>query len=167
MISEKERSRIGKEAANRGIANEHIALGILMHRYNASKVDLPSSKYDILIEKKNNNFIRVQSKSDKNGINFIGNMRGGKSIGGGSDKKYAYRYNRFHCDVIMGVETIISKAGMLKKVNLYFLPTIVIENLQTKSISYGNIKEFENNWQILENSKDEEFILKFYNSLKT
>ena len=52
MISEKERSRIGKEAANRGIANEHIALGILMHRYNASKVDLPSSKYDILIEKK-------------------------------------------------------------------------------------------------------------------
>ena len=53
MISEKERSRIGKEAANRGIANEHIALGILMHRYNASKVDLPSSKYDILIEKKN------------------------------------------------------------------------------------------------------------------
>ena len=51
MISEKERSRIGKEAANRGIANEHIALGVQMHKYNASKVDLPSSKYDLIIEK--------------------------------------------------------------------------------------------------------------------
>ena len=45
-------------------------------------------------EKQNNDFIRIQSKSDKNGINFIGNMRGGKSIGGGSDKKYAYRYSQ-------------------------------------------------------------------------
>jgi len=167
MISEKERSRIGKEAANRGIANEHIALGILMHRYNASKVDLPSSKYDILIEKKNNNFIRVQSKSDKNGINFIGNMRGGKSIRGGSDKKYAYRYNRLHCDVIMGVKSVIGNSGVLERVDLYFMPTILIESIKTNSISYGKIKEFENNWQILENSKDEEFILKFYNSLKT
>ena len=52
MINEKDRSIIGKEAANKGIANEHIALGILMHRYNASKVDLPSSKYDIIIELK-------------------------------------------------------------------------------------------------------------------
>ena len=167
MISEKERSRIGKEAANRGIANEHIALGILMHRYNASKVDLPSSKYDILIEKKNNDFIRIQSKSDKNGINFIGNMRGGKSIGGGSDKKYAYRYNRFHCDVIMGVKSVIGNSGVLERVDLYFMPTILIESIKTNSISYGKIKEFVNNWQILENSKDEEFILKFYNSLKT
>ena len=167
MISEKERSRIGKEAANRGIANEHIALGVLMHRYNASKVDLPSSKYDILIEKKNNDFIRIQSKSDKNGINFIGNMRGGKSIRGGSDKKYAYRYNRFHCDVIMGVKSVIGNSGVLERVDLYFMPTILIESIKTNSISYGKIKEFENNWQILENSKDEEFILKFYNSLKT
>ena len=160
MISEKERSRIGKEAANRGIANEHIALGVLMHRYNASKVDLPSSKYDILIERKNNDFIRIQSKSDKKGISFIGNMRGGKSIGGGSDKKYAYRYNREYCDVLMGVKSILDNNGILKRVDLYFMPTILIETLETKSISYGKIETFANNWKILENSKSEDFIKK-------
>ena len=160
MISEKERSRIGKEAANRGIANEHIALGVLMHRYNASKVDLPSSKYDILIERKSNDFIRIQSKSEKKGINFIGNMRGGKSIRGGSDKKYAYRYSREHCDVLMGVKSIVDNKGILKRVDLYFMPTILIETLKTQSISYGKIETFANNWKILENSKSEDFIKK-------
>ena len=48
MDSEK-RSKSGSHAANIGIANEHIALGILMQKYNASKVDLPSSKFDIIL----------------------------------------------------------------------------------------------------------------------
>jgi len=165
MISEKERSRIGKEAANRGIANEHIALGVQMHKYNASKVDLPSSKYDLIIEKQNNDFIRIQSKSDKNGISFIGNMRGGKSIRGGSDKRYAYRYSRSHCDIIMGVKSIINSSGILERVDLYFMPTILIEVLKTKSISYGKIKGFKNNWKILENSKNEKFIINSTNLL--
>ena len=38
MISKKEDKIRGKKAANKGIANEHIALGILMHKYNASKI---------------------------------------------------------------------------------------------------------------------------------
>ena len=67
----------------------------------------------------------------------------------------------------MGVKSVIGNSGVLERVDLYFMPTILIETIKTNSISYGKIKEFENNWQILENSKDEEFILKFYNSLKT
>ena len=108
----------------------------------------------------NDVFIRIQSKAEKKGIKFYGNVRAGEANYGSSNPAKAYRYDRTHCDVIMGVETIISKAGMLKKVNLYFLPTIVIENLQTKSISYGNIKGFKNNWKLLENSKDGVFIWK-------
>ena len=48
----------------------------------------------------------------------------------------------------------------------YWLPKLK-KNRERDKINDRKIKEFVNNWQILENSKDEEFILKFYNSLKT
>ena len=161
MINEKDRSIIGKEAANKGIANEHIALGILMHRYNASKVDLPSSKYDIIIELKKNDYIRIQSKASDKSISFLGNVRAGKANKGSSNLKYSYRYNVEHCDIIMGVKTSINKKGVLEKVDLYFMPTLYIETLKQNSISYGRIESFKNNWNILENSKDFNYVKKF------
>jgi len=43
----------GKEAAVIGFAHEHIAVGLLMKRYqNVSLVDLPLSTYDIIIVRK-------------------------------------------------------------------------------------------------------------------
>ena len=163
MITEKEDRIRGIDAANKGIANEHIALGILMHKYNASKIDLPSSKFDIIIERKINDYIRIQSKATKSGIGFIGNMRGGKSIGGGSRKEYSYRYDTKSCDVVMGVKSTIDNLGILKEVDLYFLPTIIIEKLKQKSISYKKIEIFKNNYEVLENSKNQKYLNQFKN----
>ena len=161
MISKKEDKIRGKKAANKGIANEHIALGILMHKYNASKIDLPSSRFDIIIEKKIHDYIRIQSKATKSSIGFIGNMRGGKSIGGGSLKKYSYRYDTKSCDVVMGVKSTIDSSGILKEADLYFMPTILIEKLKQKSISYKKIEIFKNNYEVLENSKDKKYLNQF------
>ena len=59
-MDSKTRSKSGSQAANVGIANEHISLGILMHKYNASKVDLPSSKFDLILLHKEK-YIRIQA----------------------------------------------------------------------------------------------------------
>ncbi len=41
---------IGRQASIEGFAHEHIAVGLLMKRYqNVSLVDLPLSPYDIII----------------------------------------------------------------------------------------------------------------------
>ena len=83
-MDEKLRSKAGSQAANIGTANEHIALGILMQKYNASKVDLPSSKFDIILLH-NKKYIRIQSKTAHPSIGLKGNVRAGKANKGASD----------------------------------------------------------------------------------
>jgi hypothetical protein len=58
----------GRRSAVEGFANEHIAVGILMKRYqNVSLVDLPLSHYDIIIAIKRDDeqedIIRAQVKT--------------------------------------------------------------------------------------------------------
>ena len=49
-MKEKNKEKKGKQASVDGFAHEHIAVGILMKRYqNVSLVDLPLSPYDIII----------------------------------------------------------------------------------------------------------------------
>jgi len=43
---------------------------------------------------------------------------------------------------------------------LYFVPTILIEKLGQKSISIKKMEPFKNNYEILENCKNEEFVIK-------
>lgn len=72
----------GKQASVEGFANEHIAAGILMKKYqNVSLVDLPLSPYDIIIvfkeEDGTENIIRAQVKTATKSISFVGGVRGG------------------------------------------------------------------------------------------
>lgn len=73
---------LGRQGAVEGFANEHIAAGILMKRYqNVSLVDLPLSHYDIIIARKREDgtedIIRAQVKTARKSISFIGGVRGG------------------------------------------------------------------------------------------
>ena len=159
----KERSKSGSQAANIGIANEHISLGILMQKYNASKVDLPSSKFDIILLHKKN-YIRVQSKTANPSIGFKGNQRAGKANKGASDPKMAFRYNRTHCDVLMGVQSKFNKKFELVSVDLFFLPTIIVEKISNESsISTSCLEALKYNYEILENANDEKFVIKKIN----
>ena len=158
-MDSKKRSKSGSHAANIGIANEHIALGILMQKYNASKVDLPSSKFDIILLHKKN-YVRIQSKTANPTITFKGNMRAGKANKGASDPKFAFRYDRTHCDILMGVKSNFNNRNELLGVDLFFLPTILVEKIANENgISTNCLMGLKYNYEILENCHDEKFLL--------
>ena len=121
-------------ASVEGFANEHIAVGILMKRFqNVSLVDLPLSSYDIIIARKMENgtedIIRAQVKTAKKSVSFTGGTRGGV------DREYKsgikeYTQSSETSDIVIGVNPVSDG-----QYNLYFIPTLMIEKLGQKSIS--------------------------------
>ena len=121
-----------------------------MHKYNASKVDLPSSKFDIILLHKKK-YIRVQSKTAHPSIGLKGNVRAGKANKGASDTNFAFRYDRTNFD----------EKFKLTSVDLYFLPTILVEKIKNESaISTGCLNALKYNYELLENCTDEKYIQK-------
>ena len=71
----KDETERGKQAAAKGFANENRLLAALLERgFNASRVDLPHSTYDIVVEKSKHDTIRVQVKiiGRSKSISFMG-----------------------------------------------------------------------------------------------
>jgi len=153
-----ERARRGRQASVDGFAHEHIAVGILMKKYqNVSLVDLPLSPYDIIIVNKdkdgNEDTIRAQVKTAKKSINFKGGSRGGVDRIYKSGVK-EYKQSTKTSDVIIGVGI---KNG--QTYDLYFIPTLLVEELGTSSLSIKKASPFKNNYDILEKCKNREFVI--------
>jgi hypothetical protein len=160
MSDEKlDRAELGKRVSVYGFAHEHIALGILMKRYmNVSKVDLPLSTYDLIIVLNDDVYgheeiIRCQVKTASSSVKFTGGTRGGV------DRVYLsgvkkYRQSAKTSDVVIGV-TPRQDGGF----DLYFVPTIIVGILDQDSISLGRIGALKNNYEILENCKNEEYVI--------
>jgi hypothetical protein len=153
-----DRSELGKKASVEGFANELILTGILMKRYlNVSLVNLPLSEYDILVVFKNENeeeiFIRVQSKTATKSVKFTGGTRGGVDRAYKSDVK-KYTQSPKTADVVIGI-TPNEEGGF----DLYIVPTVLIEFFGTESKSIGQLQALKNNFEMLERSKDHEFII--------
>ena len=149
----------GKLASARGFANENRLLAALLERgYNASRVDLPHSTYDLVVELDHSTIIRIQVKtvSSSGSISFKGGIRGGVDREYASDVK-EYVQSTETSDVVVGVRSI--KVNGDSDVNFWFVPTIYIEHLGQKSIAVKKISKFKNNWKLLENCKDNEYIL--------
>ena len=148
----------GRQASVDGFAHEHIAAGILMKRYqNVSLVDLPLSPYDIIIVRKtadgSEDIIRAQVKTAKQSVPFTGGSRGGVDREYKSDVK-TYTQSTATSDVVIGVHPAGDNAF-----ELYFVPTILIEELNQKSISINRIRDLKENYFILENCKNKEVII--------
>jgi hypothetical protein len=159
-----ERAQIGRQASIDGFANEKILCGILMKRYaNVSLVDLPLSSYDIIIARKllngKEDIIRLQSKTASKSVHFTGGSRGGVDREYISDVK-TYTQSPEFSDCVVGVHC------KDKSVELYFVPTVLIKSLGTKSISISKIEALKDNYEILEHCKDEEFVLRFCKKAK-
>jgi len=155
------REKKGREDAAKGFAHEHIVAGILMKRYqNVSLVDLPLSKYDLIVvlkpaENSIEETIRAQVKtvSPSGTLGFSG---GGRA---GIDRQYksgvkTYVQSTKTSDVVIGIRQVSNG-----HFDLYFVPTILIEKLAQKSISLNRIQALKNNWEILENCKNHEHII--------
>lgn len=148
----------GRQASIDGFAHEHIVVGILMKKYqNVSLVDLRLSTYDIIIVLKNEDdkedFIRAQVKTAKKDIKFTGGTRGGIDREYKSDVK-TYVQSTKTSDVVIGLHPVSEDSF-----ELYFVPTLLIEKLNQKSISLNKIKDLKNNYFILEHCKNSEVVL--------
>ena len=148
----------GRQASVEGFANEHIVAGLLMKRYqNVSLVDLPLSPYDIIIVRKikgkGEDIIRAQVKTARSSVNLTGGSRGGVDREYKSNVK-TYLQSPETSDVIIGLNPL--KNGSF---DMYFIPTILIESLGTKSKGLGKIQALKNNFEILERCKEKEWVL--------
>ena len=148
----------GRQASVDGFAHEHIAAGILMKRYqNVSLVDLPLSPYDIIIVRKtaddSEDIIRAQVKTAKQSVPFTGGGRGGVDREYKSDVK-TYTQSTATSDIVIGVHPAGDNVF-----ELYFVPTILIEELNQKSISINKIRDLRENYFILENCKNQKIII--------
>ncbi|MDD8030386.1 MAG: hypothetical protein PHQ25_00100 [Acidobacteriota bacterium] len=129
-----------------------------MKKYgNVSLVDLPLSPYDIIIVRKlasgSEDIIRIQSKTARKSVSFIGGSRGGIDRTYKSGVK-TYIQTTKHSDCVVGVHHEDNKT------ELYFVPTVLIEKLGKKSISLTKICKLKENYEILENCKNKSFVLK-------
>lgn len=154
----KDTETIGRQASIDGFAHEHIVAGLLMKRYqNVSLVDLPLSPYDIIIASKQDdgteNIIRVQVKTARKSVSFTGGSRGGIDRTYKSDVK-TYTQSTLTSDVVIGF-----CPNENDTFDMYFVPTILIELLNSKSISLNKIKSLKNNFQILDFCKNRDYIL--------
>ena len=148
----------GRQASIDGFAHEHIVVGFLMKKYqNVSLVDLPLSTYDIIIVQKDENghddIIRAQVKTATSSVSFIGGSRGGV------DREYKsgvkeYIQSPETSDVIIGIHPIGDNSF-----ELYFVPTVLIESLDQKSISINKIRALKENYDILENCKNSQLVI--------
>jgi hypothetical protein len=160
-VNENNKSEIGKKASIDGFAHEHIVLGILMKKYqNVSLVDLPLSPYDIIIafkeESGEESIIRCQVKTSRTSISFTGGSRGGvdRTYIAGKNNTKIYIQSPESSDIVIGIQPINEQ-----QYNLYFVPTLIIKELNQKTISINKIQDFKNNYQILENCKNEQFVI--------
>ena len=148
----------GKLASAKGFANENRLLAALLERgFNASRVDLPHSTYDIIVEKDFNEMIRVQVKTVGQGksVSFVGGIRGGTDRTYKSDIK-SYIHNTFTADVVIGVDCHRENGDA--EINFYVIPTIFVEKIQQKSLSINKIPHTKNNWELLRRCKEIEFV---------
>jgi len=122
-------------------------------------VDLPLSTYDIIVERKKHDTIRVQVKtvSKSGSISFQGGVRGGKDREYKSNVK-SYIQSTETSDVVVGVN--VKRDNGDKEIDFYFIPTIYIETVKQKSLSINKIPQTKNNWKLLEECKNPEFVRK-------
>lgn len=154
-----EREDSGRQASVTGFANEHIVVGLLMQKYsNVSLVDLPLSSYDIVLVRKKDgidDFIRIQVKTATTSIQFTGGLRGGVDRNFTRDVNVSkeYKQSTETSDVICGIHKNDDNSF-----DLFFIPTILIESLNQKSISITRVQELRS-YEFLENCKDSEWVL--------
>lgn len=154
----KEAEDRGRASSVEGFAHEHIAVGLLMMRYqNVSLVDLPLSTYDMIIARKlsdgSEQIIRAQVKTARKSVSFTGGSRGGQDRTYKSDVK-TYNQSPATSDVIIGLNPLENGAF-----DMYFIPTILITIWNTKSKSINQIAPLRNNFDILEHCKEQDYVI--------
>ena len=92
-------------------------------------------------------------KTAKKRVSFTGGGRGGVDRFYKSGVK-TYIQSTKTSDVVIGLYPRDADSF-----DLYFVPTVLIEQLSQKSISIGKIQSLKNNYDILEHCKEEAYVI--------
>ncbi len=81
----------------------------------------------------------------------------------GADREYKsgvkeYTQSTETSDIVVGVESTRNNGDT--EINFYFIPTLYIEKIGQKSLSINKIPQAKNDWNILLNCKEKEFVEK-------
>ncbi len=89
-------------------------------------------------------------------VSFRGGVRGGIDRDYKSDVK-TYTQSTATSDAVVGVQSIMDNGDKLT--DYWIIPTIYIDFLRQKSISVNKIRLAKNNWELMENCKDADFVM--------
>ncbi len=135
----------GIMTANAGDSAEFIFIArAILAGFNASSVDVRSSRYDAIVDK-NGTLLRIQIKgiSTGNTISFKDRDRGGQGIDHHHERNIGKRITSKDCDIYVAVD---------KQVGIcYIIPMKWADKLkdeECKSINISKIQQFKENWDI-------------------
>lgn len=149
----------------KGRASEYSLLAALLDRgYNASRVNLPYSAYDIVIDNSKSEFIRVQTKavSEKGSIYLKHGLHDNVDWNHANSEKTNIE-SLSASDIVVGVES--DHANGDREINFYFVPTLFIKEIKQKSITTKKVSMAKNRWDILSKCKDSDFVLHTFRQL--
>jgi len=136
----------GLMTANAGDSAEFIFVArAILAGFNASIVDVRSSKYDAIVDY-NNKLLRIQIKGFSTGniISFKDRDRGGQGIDHHHERNRGKRITSKDCDIYVAVD---------KQVGLcYIIPMNWVDELsddECKSVHLDRVEQFKENWNIL------------------
>ncbi|SHF03086.1 hypothetical protein SAMN02745225_02297 [Ferrithrix thermotolerans DSM 19514] len=150
----------GRDAAVIGVSNEYIVLAMLMTKFpNSSKVDMPLSSYDLIIERSDESgtsFIRAQVKTATKSISFVGGSRGGvdRTYDRFTNNSKIYVQDETKSDVVIGIHR------SQQQTTLYMIPTLLIKHICQQSLSIKKANVFSD-WHMI-SLCDKELELKQY-----
>ncbi len=134
-----------------------LLLALTRLEYNASILKSSDLAYNIIIDiEEGNRTIQIQAKAVRLGgyLSFTGGARGGKDKTRTSPVK-EYVQDTSMADIIVGVET---NRASRDKIDFYFIPRLLIDQLNQKSLSVYKIPNAKNNWEILDKCQDPDFV---------
>lgn len=136
----------GVMTANAGDSAQYIFLGrCILAGYNASNVDVRSSRYDAIVDYEGK-LIRVQIKGiTDSSISFQTRSRGGKGIDYKNKRNIGKRITSKDCDIYAAVD---------KQVGIVYLIPMkdFVDNLpneKIKSVKISDVEIYKENWAIL------------------
>jgi len=152
----------GKESSIKGKANEYLVLGALLPMFpNTMMSSNEQTAHDLIVHLSKNDDIRVQVKtvSKENSITFEAGKRAGaerRQISGMKE----YQYSADDTDVVIGIKAI--DTGSFE---LFFVPSLVIDEIGQKSISANVVKFTKNDFEVITRCKDRSYVKEFIKKL--
>jgi hypothetical protein len=120
--------------------------------YNASNVDLPSSKYDAILDTGRNKTVKIQIKGyEGNSISFFTRARGGQGIDSSDITNQQVRITAEWCDFYVAVDHRVGTC--------FILPMVDVDqnftDTEARSVKLDSILEYKEAWHLFDSITDE------------